>query len=396
MTAQRQPLPLSCLLSQTLVAFTVEVDNEFEHEMPHRITRQDRTGRIPRERPWLTSLAMWTSCLQHIPAEGITVTELGRRARTHTNLDGMRRWSYITIDPDTTNLRSKTPRPTAVLRPTAPARVVQELFRELLVKIEQRWRERFGAERVHDLRGALVELVVRIGLELPYFMPILGYGLATSRPGQAWPAASEAEKERQSGQPLPTLLARVLLAFAMEFEAESELSLAMSADLVRVIFAAGTPVKELPRLSGVSKEAIAMGLGHLCRQGYAAVGGGAEGLSEAAGAGDRAAHNPSAARAGGSRTKIALLTEKGGRAQETYFRLTAEIEAGWRKLYGAEPVDRLRSLLEPLVGSGELSTSPLATCLKPYPDGWRSGVRPPTTLPHFPMVLHRGGYPDGS
>ncbi len=23
-------------------------------------------------------------------------------------------------------------------------------------------------------------------------------------------------------------------------------------------------------------------------------------------------------------------------------------------------------------------------------------VRPPQTLPHFPMVLHRGGFPDGS
>ena len=34
--------------------------------------------------------------------------------------------------------------------------------------------------------------------------------------------------------------------------------------------------------------------------------------------------------------------------------------------------------------------------LEPYPDGWRARVPPPATLPHFPMTLHRGGYPDGS
>jgi hypothetical protein len=29
-------------------------------------------------------------------------------------------------------------------------------------------------------------------------------------------------------------------------------------------------------------------------------------------------------------------------------------------------------------------------------DGWRAKVRRPTTLPHYRMVLHRGGFPDGS
>jgi hypothetical protein len=40
--------------------------------------------------------------------------------------------------------------------------------------------------------------------------------------------------------------------------------------------------------------------------------------------------------------------------------------------------------------------SPLFAGLKPYPDGWRGDVRPADTLPWFPMVLHRGGWPDGS
>jgi hypothetical protein len=34
--------------------------------------------------------------------------------------------------------------------------------------------------------------------------------------------------------------------------------------------------------------------------------------------------------------------------------------------------------------------------LEPYPDGWRAKVRRLEVLPYYPMVLHRGGYPDGS
>jgi hypothetical protein len=34
--------------------------------------------------------------------------------------------------------------------------------------------------------------------------------------------------------------------------------------------------------------------------------------------------------------------------------------------------------------------------LEPYPDNWRARVKPPLVLPHYPMTLHRGGYPDGA
>jgi hypothetical protein len=33
--------------------------------------------------------------------------------------------------------------------------------------------------------------------------------------------------------------------------------------------------------------------------------------------------------------------------------------------------------------------------LEPYRDGQRASVRKWDVLPHFPPVLHRGGYPDG-
>ena len=46
--------------------------------------------------------------------------------------------------------------------------------------------------------------------------------------------------------------------------------------------------------------------------------------------------------------------------------------------------------------TGRTSVLPSRLGLEPYPDNWRAQVRRPETLPHYPMVLHRGGYPDGS
>jgi hypothetical protein len=55
-------------------------------------------------------------------------------------------------------------------------------------------------------------------------------------------------------------------------------------------------------------------------------------------------------------------------------------------------MDALRTSLDPLV---EGSPGPLLEGLRPYPDGWRA-KSPIETLPQFPMVLHRGGFPDGA
>jgi hypothetical protein len=47
-------------------------------------------------------------------------------------------------------------------------------------------------------------------------------------------------------------------------------------------------------------------------------------------------------------------------------------------------------------GLDAFTNDSLLAGLEPYPDNWRAKIRKPTELPHFPMVLHRGGYPDGS
>ena len=56
----------------------------------------------------------------------------------------------------------------------------------------------------------------------------------------------------------------------------------------------------------------------------------------------------------------------------------------------------LRQALDRLAAAPGGQNSPLWLGLEPYPDGWRASVRRPRTLPHYPMVLHRGGFPDGS
>ena len=55
-------LPVSALLSQLLVALTIEVDNEFEHHMRHRTSNHGASGRGP----WLTSFAMWGNFLRFV------------------------------------------------------------------------------------------------------------------------------------------------------------------------------------------------------------------------------------------------------------------------------------------------------------------------------------------
>jgi len=56
---------------------------------------------------------------------------------------------------------------------------------------------------------------------------------------------------------------------------------------------------------------------------------------------------------------------------------------------GEDTIRSLRDVLERPAGE-------LFRGLEPHPGGWRASVRKPDTLPHYPVVLHRGGFPDGS
>jgi hypothetical protein len=130
----------------------------------------------------------------------------------------------------------------------------------------------------------------------------------------------------------------------------------------------GVRTRDLPSLTGVSKEAVAMSMGILERQALAAEGPDPE----------------------GSHWRVARLTQRGHQALVAHADRVAAIEHAWRRRFRGNAVAALRAAL------AGLPEQDLLAGMTPYPDGWRARVRPPATLPHYPMVLHRGGYPDGS
>jgi methyltransferase (TIGR00027 family) len=364
------PLSLSALLSQALVAFTIELDNEAEHRLPHRTTNQDGAG--PGDGTWLTSLAMFENCLRFVTDQPITVGELETLARTGTNLDGMRRWGYITIDGTAKKIHHGRPAPGAVLRATARGLRARQIWLPLPALIEQRWTERFGPGSIGPLRQALLAVAGQLDPGLPDTLPILGQVLFSRGPDPALPPRPGPPDV--AALPLSALLSRVLLAFALDYEASSEVSLAVGANLLRVLGEDGTRPRDLPALTGISKEAVAWALGVLLRARLAA-------------------EEPDPA---ASRGKVARLTPRGLLAQGLYLELLGETEDRWRDRFGHDTIGALRQPLEALALGTDGPPPPLFAGLEPYPDNWRAAVRPPRTLPYYPMVLHRGGYPDGS
>jgi methyltransferase (TIGR00027 family) len=363
-------LPLSALLSQALVAFTIEFDNEAEHRLPHRTTSHGTSG--PGDgapKLWLVSLAMWENCMRYVTGEPITVGDLEAHARTGTNLDGMRRWGYITVDGTAGKVHNSRPGSAAVLRATAAGLRAREIWRPLPALIEQRWRERFGTDQLSRLRDPLTGLVSRLDPGLPDCLPILGAALLSQGPDPRLPPRPDGTAPE--AMPLSALLSRVLLSFAVEYEREAGLSLAVAANVLRVLGTGGTRLRDLPALTGTSKESVRWALGILTR-------------------GDLAAEDSDPA---AGRGKVARLTPRGLDAQRLYHELTGEIERRWHDRFTPAVTAALRASLEPLAAG---QSPPLFEGLEPYPDNWRALVRRPDVLPHFPMVLHRGGYPDGS
>jgi hypothetical protein len=110
---------------------------------------------------------MWENCMRFVTDQPITVRELEALARTGTNLDGMRRWDYLTIDGTTKKIHRGRPGPHAVLRATARGLQARQVWLPLPGLIEQRWRERLGAGPLDQLRDALLAVASRLDPGLP-------------------------------------------------------------------------------------------------------------------------------------------------------------------------------------------------------------------------------------
>ena len=371
-------LPLSALLSQVLVAFIIEFDNEFEHQVPHRTTNHGSTPGS-KSAPWLVSMAMWLRFMQFVPSEGIPVDDLFLRVGLprkdfQTWLTRMSKWwGYVSVNPGPNTQASNLGTAMIVLPTTGGKRAV-EVWRPLTGVIEKRWRERFGKEAVDQLCKLLGQLVEKLNHDMADSLPILGYEMFSKVPDHGRRARTKTNAAVASAHTLPVLLSKLLLAFAVEFENDCGWPLAISANVVRLIGEKGLRVRDIPRLAGVSKEAVAMALKRLEESKLVSVG-------------------PESAN---SRAKIVALTAKGLRMQESYLECARKVERHWQTSFGKDPLDQLRLLLEQLTGESDGHRSPLFKGLKPYADGWRASVPQPEVLPHYPMILHRGGFPDGS
>jgi DNA-binding MarR family transcriptional regulator len=370
----KKQIPLSALLSQIWVAFTIESDNEVERQVAHRTTHFGSTPGTGK-RVWLASMAMWWHFLQFVRDEGTRAGELKRL--TGRDAATLRRWltrlskwwGYLKIEYPPGG-DGKTSKADLLVKPTQSGLKAIRAWRSVSGEIERRWRERFGGEAIDALRDTLVAILQKADEALPDCLPIVGY--AMTRSDQRFKFELRDAAEGLAERPLPVLLAKVLLLFAREFEGESKMSLAICANVLRPVEADGTPVRELPRLAGVSKQSIAVAVNFLTSKGLAV-----EMKPPAGGA------------------KLLVLKPKGEVVRARYFKFTREIEARWKERFGAEVVEALRASLERMAG-GSRGKSRLLECVKPYPEGWRAQVPEIAVLPHFPLVTHRGGYPDGS
>jgi len=168
-----ESLSLSTLLSQSLVAFTIEFDNESEHQLAHRTSLSTSAGDRAAG-PWLTSQVMWSNVMRYVGDEGVRIADLHEMVRTtRDSLSGLQRWGYVIVEPGVSQSATRPRRSDLVVRPTAAGRRARAVWEPLGRVVEQRWSERFGSRTIDDLRSALLRIVDQLEMELPDYLPIV-------------------------------------------------------------------------------------------------------------------------------------------------------------------------------------------------------------------------------
>jgi len=350
-------VPTHAALSQLLVALTIEIDNEAEQRFPHRTTNHGSSA-SPRA-PWLVSFPLWVHCLRYVPDSGVAGAELVERSRLTsrsmaTIVKRMSRWwGYLRVDGN------------RVVHLTDGGLLARRAWTPLPEEIERRWDGRFGAAPVKALRDSLALIVEQFELDMPDYLP-LGEARLRRRPQAAV----------HDDAPLSTLLSKLLLAFALDFDGVSTLELSqytaaqgarlgIAANLLRVL-ERPTPLATLPELTGVAPVTLENWVGALAKHGFATVA------------------------PGPNRRRIVDPSERGDAARVEYEVWVERVEDRFATRFGAATWSALRDALSPF------SEARLLDGIEPHPDGWRAQVRRATALPHQPLVTARGGFPDGS
>ena len=276
-----------------------------------------------------------------------------------SSADGHERWRYITVGPDPSDRRARIPRGDWIVRRTPAGAVAAGHWEPLGVEVEDRWSQRYGAHAVAELRQALQTMAGESAARLPGYLPQLDNHLRTTVPES---------DETVCGEPgLLTALSNCLHLFAIEFETDFPVGLAVAANVLRVLDTDGVHLRNIQLSAGISAVAVRWSLRALESEW-------AEQRQDA-----NAAHG-----------KVVHLSRKGARLRNQYFDRTREIELAWSHRH-RNAVDTVRSRL------AEFTADPgvLQSGLVPPGPSWRPAT-PPAVLPDFPVVLYRGAFPDGA
>jgi DNA-binding MarR family transcriptional regulator len=340
-TARRS---ISALLSQVLVAFTIEFDNEFERRMGE--------AGYPGAR---LSLVVWANLMRFVAEGAVSVRGLAAQAlapdrRMKFELGCLERWGFVVLQPDPAGRQLRDGwgsgrgiRADWMVRLTPKGLAASEIWPPLFSMIERRWEKRLGEDEIGRLREALQDLAGKLDVELPHGLP------------GGWEEKEEFPPRVKRGRerlPLPTLLSQLLLTFRLEFDPESRLPLALCANTLRVLGEKPIRVAEIPRLTGGSPETT--GIGWQIKP-FVVV-----------------TPNPAA-----SRGKVVRLSAAGLRAQQAYHRLIGQIEKRWELRFGKEAIGRLCGSLQGLFDRHNEAGPLLSEGLVPPKGTVRAGDRAP-------------------
>ena len=369
-----QPLPLATKLSFAVTALTIECDNEYERQLLAPTGMDFATWRASKPPTYLVSLPMWANYLRHLD-QPRTVGDLAALAghdhfAISRNLNGLRRWRYVAVEAAGAKNHRQRYHPDDVVQLTAPGRECAARWQPLPAWAEARWQQRLGSGTTAQLRQAAIAMLAELEQGLPWCMPIL-----SSRRELFSRLTPERRIPATPGEQLPllALLSQTLLAFTLAFEENSPFPLPVVANALRVLDRDGSPLRDLPERTGISAAAFAQCLTLLQRHGLAEL----------------------IAAPAGQRGRRVRLTAEGKAAQRRGQQRIASIERQWQQRLDAE-VDALHAALDTAIGTGDPAQPPLADALAAAPGQWRAELPVPSGLPHHPIPVDRGGWPDGA
>ena len=207
-------------------------------------------------------MVMWSNFLRFV-GEGITVGELPEVTGHPEIADALDAGRPGALAVRARRARSQSRSGTAgaaqralrrewLVRPTPIGRKTQELAPPLFGEIEKRWEKRFGVGAIDELRQSLAEVIERLRRRAARVPSDRGQRERDARRDRAPRARYDARLT------CPHSSAQVLLAYTLDFERESELSLPLTANFVRILGDDGLDVREVPEIAGVSPEATTM------------------------------------------------------------------------------------------------------------------------------------------